>query len=169
MNALLSYKILLKTSNIGYIIQVMPYFLFILALLIGFYGLYRFFLNANVDQIKSFFLVLAAIVMAVSLFYMAITGRLAGAIAFIAAATPIALGFIKERQRKKAGKTAARQNDEKMTRKKALEILGLKDNATEKDIEDAYKKLMKKTHPDQEGSEWLAAQINHAHDFLKGK
>ena len=107
--------------------------------------------------------------MAVSLFYMAITGRLAGAIAFVVAATPVVLGFLRERKEKKEDKTSAPKNDEKMTRKKALEILGLKKDATEKDIEAAYKKLMKKTHPDQEGSEWLAAQINQAHDFLRGK
>lgn len=54
----------------------------------------------------------------------------------------------------------------KMTRKEALEILGLKDGATRKEILDAYKKMIRKNHPDQGGSEYLAAKINQARDVL---
>ncbi len=148
--------------------MVMVYFLLTFAAIIGLYGLYRFFMNASISQIKSFFLAFAALVMAVSLFYMAITGKLAAAVALVAAAFPISLAYMRERRRAKST-PPKNTTDDKMTRKKALEILGLKNNASDQDIEAAYKKLMKKIHPDQEGSEWLAAQINQAHDFLKGK
>lgn len=53
-----------------------------------------------------------------------------------------------------------------MTRKDALDILGLKEDASAEDIKAAYKKLMKKVHPDQEGSEWMAAKLNQAKDLL---
>ena len=53
-----------------------------------------------------------------------------------------------------------------MTRKEALEVLGLKDGADTAEIKAAHKKLIKKTHPDQEGSQWLAAKINQAKDTL---
>lgn len=53
-----------------------------------------------------------------------------------------------------------------MSREDALDILGLKEGATEKDIRTAYRKMMKKHHPDSGGSAYLAARINEANDVL---
>ena len=44
--------------------------------------------------------------------------------------------------------------------------LGLADGASDTQIKAAYKKLMQKVHPDHEGSEWMAAKLNQARDFL---
>ncbi|MGH1470190.1 MAG: hypothetical protein ACRBCS_03295 [Cellvibrionaceae bacterium] len=59
-----------------------------------------------------------------------------------------------------------RPTSSEMTRTEALEILGLKDTATKEDIILAHKKLMQKMHPDRGGSNYLAAKINEAKDFL---
>lgn len=56
-----------------------------------------------------------------------------------------------------------------MTRAQALEILGLKEGAAEKEIKDAHRRLIAGIHPDHGGSTFLAAQINQAKDVLLGK
>ncbi|WND02563.1 DnaJ domain-containing protein [Temperatibacter marinus] len=53
-----------------------------------------------------------------------------------------------------------------MSRKEALEVLGLDETATEKDIKAAYKKLISQNHPDKGGSDWLAAKLNEAKKIL---
>ncbi|MFC7538150.1 hypothetical protein ACFQU2_40790 [Siccirubricoccus deserti] len=53
-----------------------------------------------------------------------------------------------------------------MTRAEALEILGLMEPTTEAEIRAAHRRLMRGAHPDQGGSDWLAARINQARDVL---
>ena len=70
-----------------------------------------------------------------------------------------------------AGTTSAHQKaqanrDEPMTLKRASEILGVNENATIQDIRTAHRKLMGKMHPDKDGTDFLAALINEARDFL---
>jgi type IV secretion system protein VirD4 len=52
------------------------------------------------------------------------------------------------------------------SRAQALEVLGLSNDATDADIEAAYKRLIQKLHPDHGGTEFLTKQLNAARDFL---
>lgn len=145
----------------------MPYLLLIIGVLLGLYALYRFFLRADVRQIKALLLTLLAVSLCVALVFLALTGRLPAALAIVVALVPVMAGIWREARKPKNGSAESSPSSSSiMTRKDALDVLGLDEDAGEEDIHNAYKTLMKKVHPDQEGSGWMAAKLNEAKDFL---
>ena len=76
--------------------------------------------------------------------------------------------YLLARQIRASAPPPAQSPKQAMSRAEALDILGLEEGASEIDIEAAYKALIVKNHPDQGGTDWLAARLNEARDILLG-
>ena len=148
----------------------MPYLLLITALLVLLYGLYRFIMVADFKQVTALFLSAFIIGIGGGLFFLAVTGRLAAALALLLTLWPILGGlWLRYKRTKAAAAPSPAAASGPMTRKEALDILGLSEGATEDDIRAAHKRLIGKVHPDQDGSSNLAARVNAARDVLLKK
>jgi hypothetical protein len=124
--------------------------------------------------IRTLKILLFGIIGAAALFFI-FTGRFAWAFVAVPALIP---WFFRARTVHRAYKNfsdASGQNQGRarpggpIGRAQALEILGLQEGSTKKEIRDAHRRLIAGIHPDHGGSTYLAAQINQAKDVLLGK
>ena len=61
------------------------------------------------------------------------------------------------------------QGASEMSREDAYRVLGLEPGSTEDEIREAYRRLIKRLHPDSGGSAVLMGQITAARDRLLGE
>ena len=67
---------------------------------------------------------------------------------------------------KSSNTSYSRQNIDISGIEEAYEILGLTMDATDDEIDHAYKELIRKNHPDLGGSEYIAKKINAAREYI---
>lgn len=151
----------------------MPYILLVIGILIGLFALYRFMMKAEPHQIRALFLTAAILGVGLALFVLSVTGRFPAALGIIVAILPFIYGYLRNRKQSRqdtaAGEDTRQNAHTSLDRQEALEILGLEGEPSEAEIKAAYKKLMKKMHPDQEGSKWMSTKVNAARDVLLKK
>lgn len=138
-----------------------------LALGLGVVGLLWWTANAfgrasvtGVKSLLAWLTALAGLSLAALLF---LTGRGALAMSGLVLLGPLAWSYWQESRgrRTRPGAPTA-----KMGRKEALEVLGLREGASDSDVRAAYVRLMRTAHPDGGGTDWLAARVNQARDVL---
>ena len=76
--------------------------------------------------------------------------------------------MMQDMQNRRAHSDVPSASKEGLTRREALEILGLESNASREQIVSAYHRLMKHAHPDKGGSAYFAQKLNQARDKLLG-
>jgi hypothetical protein len=129
---------------------------------------------SSIKQLSVWTLAIGGLLLTVMLF---LTGRGSLAIAALVLLGPMVWSWVAEGKRGKvpppgggAGANWGRRPGARptggMSQAEALEVLGLKPGASPADIRAAHHRLMRASHPDVGGSDWLAARINQARDVL---
>ena len=130
--------------------------------------------RASVASVKSFIAWLAALAGLALAALLFLSGRESLAISGLVFAGPLLLNFWRENRGGGPGPTAAGPGAGRsapprrgvMSRKEALEILGLHDGVSDSDVRAAWVRVMRGVHPDHGGTDWIAARVNQARDTL---
>ncbi len=156
----------------------MAYLILGAALLAGVLLVGRWFANADskvlIKVLKGLFVAIILVVIV----FLALTGRLAWAIAAVPA---LIVWLMRLRAAHRAfrafgggagGQTGGRaggRSSGAMTVEEAWRVLGLEPGASRDEIKKTHRRLIAGLHPDRGGSDYLAAKINQAKDVLLGK
>jgi hypothetical protein len=143
----------------------MVYLILTAGLALAVFSLYRYLLKAPPREIKTLFLAAGAVGVGIAALFLTVTGKLPAAIAILTALWPIGASYLKMNRQQPS---APQEPGLPLTTAEAYEVLGLKAGAGDEEIRAAHLRLMKKVHPDQAGSDWLAKKINAARDRLLG-
>ncbi len=120
---------------------------------------------ASLKGLAAWVVALAGLSIATLLF---LTGRGALAISGLVLLGPLAWSYWQE-SRRGGGSRAPSAPSSRMSRREALEVLGLSEGASDSDIRAAWVHLMRSAHPDGGGTDWLASRVNQAKDVLLGR
>lgn len=78
----------------------------------------------------------------------------------------LAMWLLHQLKRRIAAPSSPARQAGAMTRDTALEVLGLENNASKDEIQQAYQTLLKRLHPDTGGSDYLTQQLIEAKRVL---
>jgi DnaJ homolog subfamily C member 19 len=127
--------------------------------------------KAPTTVLKQNIFLCAAVVLAILAVLLALSGRTGGAIPALAGAVMafmrykgIALTLWNLGRRQPGARPAPRRG--RMTLEEAYRVLGLPVDADADAVRAAHRRLIAQLHPDQGGTDYLAAQINEARDVL---
>lgn len=153
----------------------MPVILLLIGLVIAIIGFVYLVNHATVHQVRMVLRVIGASILAIAITMLALTGRIWLAAIIVAVLLPFVIAHYagppgKQRRRTAKKETPPSVHSSELTRKQALDILGLGEQAGEDDIKQAYRHLMNRMHPDHGGTAWMAERLNAARArLLDGK
>lgn len=144
-----------------------------LLVLIAVLSLVRWYATTDVKNLKRTLGLAGLGLLAVGVVVLAATGRMGAAMAGLAGLVVWAGRIINllHMGRQFGGLFGARRGappapGPAMTEEEALRILGLAPGATPEEIKAAHRRIIEQIHPDRGGSDYLAAKVNIAKDFL---
>ena len=144
-----------------------------LGVLVAAVMLLKWYAGTDVRNIKRLLAWTGIGLLALAVVFLALTGRMGAALAALTGLMVWAARIVNLIHMGRQfggvfgrGKEKAAPNASAMTEEEALRILGLAAGATEAEIKAAHRRLIEQIHPDHGGSDYLAAKVNIAKDFL---
>jgi hypothetical protein len=128
----------------------------------------RAFERASVTSVKALVAWIAALGGLSLALLLILTGKGGIAVGALTLFGPLIYQKWRAARGRRVGGGTSRHSSSQMTREEAFEVLGLHPGASETEIREAHRRLMRGAHPDAGGSDWLAVRINLARDILLG-
>ena len=127
----------------------------------------RILLNSNPKVLLAVFKGLVGASVFIAIILLILSGRLVNVMVGLIALIPLLPALKKFFMGEEKSKSLPSPPDlSSMTREQAQSILSVGEEATKKEIRVAHRRIIQKIHPDQGGSDYLAAQVNRAKEVL---